>query len=198
MGGFGSGRKIDRANSPSLEELFFIDINNLLKDRLDIKIDSSGPLYCHDKYGNSLRFKHEFSSHYHFIKIYSDIHNDIIYLNTISTNYGGFKWCFSCPECEGRYIRLYFYNEHFRCRKCHHLYNSTSKQGSFCRLKTKRRKALDKLEADNYINIKISRPKYMHWKTYNKLMDNAKALDGQLASWMLSELSGLHKGTRNL
>lgn len=40
------------------------------------------------------------------------------------------RWAFVCPECDRRYLKLYFQNRHLACRNCHDLTYESCQDGS--------------------------------------------------------------------
>lgn len=102
---------------------------------------------------------------------------DSIRLTDTNCNYGGVRRWFSCPQCKKRIAVLYLKQHHFRCRHCHDLnYYSSQESGNFNDMSRRRvNKVLRKLKSDERCSFDIlyhtpARPRYMHRKTYGRLL----------------------------
>lgn len=79
--------------------------------------------------------------------------------------FGGERVWFSCPRCRQRCAKLFLRWGHFRCRSCNQIaYQSQSEDlmGRMWRAQTKIEQRLDD---------KLSRPKFMRHKTYERLKE---------------------------
>jgi hypothetical protein len=112
--------------------------------------------------------------------IYKDIErvSAVDYVSIIKTpcNFGGVRRWLRCPACKKRALILYIVNR-FHCRKCQNLYHPSSNEGSLFRatralcneqnkLNGKHLKPMDGISG-------ISKPKWMRYKTYNTLKEEA-------------------------
>lgn len=108
-----------------------------------------------------------------------------VYLNGSDCNYGGQRLWFSCPRCQKRVALLYLKGHYFRCRKCHDLsYYSCQESGNFNDMSIRHvNTVLSKLKSEKKYGFDIlyhtpRRPRYMHFKTYQRLM--ARYADKQM------------------
>lgn len=107
---------------------------------------------------------------------------DEVRLSKIKTNFGGFRWAFLCPKCGSRRIKLYMKNRYFRCRECHNLVHSSSQESYMNRLIRKNHKIQDSLDGEGL----CIKPKYMRWKTYDRIMDKKEQVDNEFAYQMFT------------
>ncbi|NJD04659.1 MAG: hypothetical protein FIA99_19140 [Ruminiclostridium sp.] len=116
--------------------------------------------------------------------------NYIIGIAKTRTNYGYREW-FICPLCSRRTTALYYRWNYYGCRICQSL-NYSSSQQSHNRMEQVNRKIYkiqDRLEAehDPLIYYSIPKPKRMHYRTYEKLLDRLAELDEQSGNAFVSE-----------
>ena len=99
------------------------------------------------------------------------------YLTHTRCNYGSRRPWFLCPSCDGRVAKLYSLESGFLCRKCSDMpYESQSESRRYRALR-KARKIRMRLEGDaNLLNTVILPPKGMHWKTYNRLVNQEREI----------------------
>ncbi len=97
--------------------------------------------------------------------------------------YGGSRPWFLCPRCFGRRAVLFGVGGRFRCRGCHGLAYSSTREGEADR----RRRRADELR--RRIGCKPGphsapwKPKGMHWRTYERIVEeiNAREYEAQIA-----------------
>jgi hypothetical protein len=93
-----------------------------------------------------------------------------ICLTTTTPNYGGVRWWFICPAngCSRRVGFLYG-GRIFACRHCYNLSYDSQNEAIHSRMLTKAQKIHKKLGGSGCTMDYVSKPKGMHWKTYNRL-----------------------------
>jgi hypothetical protein len=86
-------------------------------------------------------------------------------------NYGGQRAWFKCPRCWRRVAVLYFIGRSFICRHCAGLTYRSQNENQFLRASRRADKIMERLgdEPDN--STIPSRPKGMHQKTYERLIE---------------------------
>lgn len=101
----------------------------------------------------------------------------LIILGSSECNYGGQRHWFCCPGCSKRVAWLYLRGTDFKCRHCHRLtYYSCQESGNLNDMSIRRvNKVLTKLKSKEKCGFDImyhipSRPRYMHRKTYQRLL----------------------------
>jgi len=106
--------------------------------------------------------------------IYNEIETvtEIIHFTSTPCNFGGQRKWFRCPLCGCRVAVLYLLGKEFGCRKCHDLTYDSCNQSELDRVITKYNKAKAKIGGGPGIIAPIpERPKGMHHKTYEKILD---------------------------
>ncbi len=105
-----------------------------------------------------------------------DVHIKVS-LSWSSCNFGGERPWFICPGkgCGRRIAKLYLVGKYFLCRHCHDLVYSSQRQAKAFRLLDKSLKLCRRLGAKNCNDLfTTAKPKGMHWRTYEKLVDEAQ------------------------
>ena len=108
-----------------------------------------------------------------------DVHIEVT-LSWSSCNYGGERPWFICPGkgCGRRVAKLYLVGKYFLCRHCHDLTYSSQRQADEFRMLDKAQKIFRRLGVTNCNDLSVaSKPKGMHWSTYEKLVDDAQSLE---------------------
>ena len=108
-----------------------------------------------------------------------DVHIEVS-LSWSSCNYGGKRPWFLCPGkgCGRRVAKLYLAGKYFLCRHCHNLTYLSQRQTKAFRLLDKAQKICRKLGANNCNELcGAPKPKGMHWRTYEKLVEEAEELE---------------------
>lgn len=173
MGGYGSGRSGWKATT---ENQHRIDIR-WLKNNGHLCPDTSGRLsWSQDNLETgSISYRMESDR---MVLNYSHKFNDgewvpvqqTISITQTPCNYGGHRKWFLCSRCGRRVIVLYGAGMYFHCRHCYNLTYSSQQEGRSDRLIRKARKIRGRLGASNNLFEPIrSKPKYMHWKTFDRL-----------------------------
>jgi hypothetical protein len=101
-------------------------------------------------------------------------------LSWSSCNYGGKRPWFICPGkgCGKRVAKLYLAGNFFLCRHCHGLAYLSQRKAKEFRLLDKAQKICRRLGANNSNDLfGTPKPKGMHWRTYEKLVDEAQEVE---------------------
>lgn len=108
-----------------------------------------------------------------------------VLFDTTPCNYGGVRKWFRCPRhgCAKRVAVLYGVGKYFLCRHCYDLAYSSQYEAVWDRASRKSRKYLQRLGGDPYDEEYPEKPKGMHWRTYNAILDKAEYYDD--LSWRL-------------
>lgn len=98
-------------------------------------------------------------------------------LETTTPHFGGLRYWMACPKCYRLVAALYLpRNEsRFACRVCYHLVYESQRQTPIGRLELKANAIHQRLGGcPGILNDFPLKPKYMHWKTYQRLNDEAE------------------------
>ena len=177
MGGFGSGNRSSWGCKTKVEHVNKIDISYLKRTgRLEPGV--SGLLSWTN--GRELCGSIKFSTQQDKIILsyrartngmdWQEI-SETVYFDISECHFGGYRKWFSCPSCAKRVGILHGAGTHFLCRHCHNLTYSSQSEELSARMFRKARKIRDRLGASRDITMPIYKPKGMHWKTFNKLVD---------------------------
>ena len=162
MGGFGSGRYGGRATTGSC---YSLDVNRLNKGRALQDGVSCSISWSNDDGENVASIGITARANEIELK-YNQ--NDIpksqkVPIERTHCHFGNTRPWFTCPYCYRRVGKLYVARDGFACRKCYRLAYSSTRLDAIGRSQRRLRNLEAKL-ADNR-----SKPKGMHWKTYNHL-----------------------------
>jgi len=113
-------------------------------------------------------------------------------------NYGGTRPWFLCPHCCRRVSKLYAAGKYFLCRHCYSLAYHSQQITEPNRLLNKAQAIRKRLGASQSCWDPIdSKPKGMHWKTFERLKHQA-LVAGDRADWLmgvyLAMYNSRHKG----
>lgn len=113
-------------------------------------------------------------------------------LEHTACNYGGTRPWFRCPGCDRRRAVLHSVGGHFRCRECHQLVYSSTRDDALERLHRKGEKVTRRLGAPttwvlNWSIIPPDKPLHMHWDTYEALCTEWRAIRD--AAWRANDVS---------
>ena len=107
---------------------------------------------------------------------------------------GGQRHWFTCPQCSKRVAVLYAPGRYFACRQCGGLGYATQKEGVGDRASTKADKLRKRMGwGAGILNGDGSKPKGMHWKTYQRLKSHHDALVQVSLNDIGRKLGFLHK-----
>lgn len=116
-------------------------------------------------------------------------------LSWSSCNYGGKRPWFICPSksCGGRVAKLYLAGKYFLCRHCHDLAYLSQRQAKEFRLQDKAQRICRRLGANNCNDLfGAPKPKGMHWRTYEKLVDEAQEVELESLYAISQKLNNMH------
>ncbi len=171
MGGIGSGNRYRFNTANVVEDYLNVDVRYLVRkgllkpnfystltwSRNGEEIGSIG-IYAISESLIELRYTHRKTEHI----------NDPIHIDYTNCNYGGNRAWFICPSC-GRRCAILYGGKYYRCRKCYDLRYSTQNMDSLSRALDKITKIKNRI-FDSSLGIPL-KPKGMHWKTYNRLIE---------------------------
>ena len=123
-----------------------------------------------------------------------DWHNieERVYLTYTDCNYGGSRVWFLCPSCDQRVAKLFSQVPYFVCRQCCDLPYQSQGETRDDRAMRKARKIRHRLGASTSLLDPIwEKPKGMHWRTFERLQQ--EALQAEQISWIeaVARLPGL-------
>lgn len=108
--------------------------------------------------------------------------SETVRLTTTRCNYGGCRPWFVCPNCFGRVGKLYSAGKYFLCRHCYNLVYETQREALHYRLLRKTQSIRKRLGGSESTADEFPpKPKGMHWKTYNRLRQEAE--EAEEGSW---------------
>ena len=102
---------------------------------------------------------------------------ETVWYDRTPCHYGGERLWFLCPHCNKRVAVLYLWKRRFRCRHCCKLPYSTQLACYGDRMQSKCWKIRERLGITENIFESIlwyQKPKGMHWKTFNRLVQQEK------------------------
>ncbi len=94
--------------------------------------------------------------------------------------FGGQRRWFQCLRC-GRKCRVLFKARRFRCRRCFRVRYTCQSESKADRATRAMFKIVKRLDPQEQSNDLPEKPKGMHWRTYNRLVDRYEHYDGQWA-----------------
>jgi hypothetical protein len=92
--------------------------------------------------------------------------------------FGGERRWFQCLSC-GRRCRILYGGGRFRCRRCRHVRCSSQSETRSDRATRAMFKIVKRLDPQEECNDLPWKPKGMHWRTYNRLVERYDRYDGQ-------------------
>ena len=94
-----------------------------------------------------------------------------ILIDKTPVHLGGFRSWFLCPDCNKRIGSLYLVKQ-FRCRHCHDLRYRSQRETPRFRAISRIQRVRKKLTGDgNLMKQRPRRPRYMHHRTYQRLLN---------------------------
>jgi len=118
-------------------------------------------------------------------------HQQPVWLDTTPCNYGGERSWFLCPGCHGRRAVLFSVGGVFRCRACHDLAHSSTREDAMER-SIRRIQTLQKRLGGGGYGVPIwkipAKPDGMHWEAYERLVSQLRyelhRQDGFFDAWI--------------
>ena len=181
MGGRGSGRQSSYNGKPETSDSMPLDIRKITRKGLlapgsrfswqwlvnDRKVAGIGILVD----------THQSMVLSWCIKSTGEVVEQRVQTQTSPCHLGGERHWFTCPRCSKRVALLYAPGRYFACRQCGGLGYATQKEGEGDRASTKADKLRKRMGWEaGILNGDGSKPKGMHWKTYQQLKGRHDAL----------------------
>jgi len=184
MGGSGSGSWYRWNTKSTAESQKRINIFWLKKNK-SLNPGSSGSLSwsCRGEQSGSIGYRMKENS---MVLIYKHRQRDgeweeveqIIPFDWTSCHFGGKRIWFKCPFCKRRVAIIYGTGKYFACRKCNNLTYQSCNEPDFQRMLDKAYKLKEKLGGEAGLETLMpSKPKGMHKKTYQKLLEEIERLE---------------------
>ena len=112
--------------------------------------------------------------------------DEFIPLVEADTRFGGRRQCVVCLACSRR-CRVLYGGAYFRCRRCNGLKYDTQYEPPFARAATRALKIRERLGGQGGIDDPLpEKPKGMHWKTYDQLVEDENSLQNAWADGIIS------------
>lgn len=107
--------------------------------------------------------------------------------------YGGYRFYFRCPHpaCRRRMRKLYGLYGIYACRKCLKLCYRSQRQAKSSRMISMKWNLIEKLELEGGNQYK--KPKWMRWKTFDKLNDKIETYDKEAYKAHAQEFPQLYR-----
>ncbi len=156
MGGFGSGRSGRRSRHARVEDLSTLDVRDLR---------DAGLL---EEVGTSLE-RAKLSLSWNGIEA-------ILHISRTAQPFGGFRWWLHCPRCHGRNTKLYVWraaSSPISCRTCYGLRYTSQSLGLADRWQHRAATFYKQAGCNMYDSFHY-KPKGMHWRMFNQLIDRAQ------------------------
>ena len=94
--------------------------------------------------------------------------------------FGGERRWFQCLSC-ARKCRVLFGGRRFRCRRCHRVRYASQSETRLDRAHRGMFKIVKRLDPEEQCNDLPEKPKRMHWRTYNRLVERYEHYDAHWA-----------------
>ena len=94
--------------------------------------------------------------------------------------FGGERRWFQCLSC-ARKCRVLFGGRRFRCRRCHRVRYASQSETRLDRAHRGMFKIVKRLDPEEECNDLPEKPRRMHWRTYNRLVERYEHYDGHWA-----------------
>lgn len=111
--------------------------------------------------------------------------SQVIRLDRTGCHLGGERVWFRCPRCDDRCALVYLRHRRFACRKCHGLGYMTQAIDDVQRTWRKQAKLEQRLGPE------WEKPKGMHWKTYDGIVDAINACEDRRSVSLFATLNRL-------
>lgn len=182
MGGSGSGTWYRHGSKTKTNEVLSLSISYLRKSNIlhtgysgaitwsrnGVKSDAINIRTYENKVILSYNYKKSYETEWKHV-------DQEVKLTETDCNYGGVRKWFICPHCGCRAGVIYSAQKYFLCRKCNDLIYSSQCESEWDRHASKAKKIRKRLNApDNLIETYILKPKYMRWKTYDRLIQQER------------------------
>ena len=191
MGGIGSGI---RSRKTSTGDCMSLDIKNI-QEILKYPNNTGSTISWSNK--SSISLKKENNNYIRLNYTYTmngeKTDNDYsIGLNYTNCNYGGQRAWIVCPCCHERVTKLWLKRGVFKCRSCNNMnYFSSRISGDFTEIYNRKINIIQKklrVECD-VMQRYAPKPKGMHYKTYNNLMNELHNFQALKDNYFISKVS---------
>ena len=180
MGGRGSGRRSSYGGKPETGDSMPLDIRKISRKGLLVSGSSfSWQWLVNDRpvAGISIRVENDTLVLSYRIKSTAGLVEQRVQTQKSACHLGGERHWFTCPKCIKRVAVLYAPGRYFACRQCGGLGYATQQEGIGDRASTKADKIRKRMGWEaGILNGDGSKPKGMHWKTYQQLKSHHDAL----------------------
>ncbi len=181
MGGRGTGRQSSYSGKAETNDSMPLDIRKIA--RKDLLVPGSSFSWQWTVNGRQVAsinirvaFDHGMVLSYR-TKCTSEEVEQRVQTQTSPCHLGGQRHWFTCPRCNRRVAVLYAPSRYFACRPCGGLGYATQKEGAGDRASTRADKLRKRMGWEaGILNGDGSKPKGMHWKTYQRIKSRHDAL----------------------
>ena len=112
-----------------------------------------------------------------------------VYIVRTPCTYGGTRPWWLCPSCSRRVAVLYNLGRLYACRHCHQLVYASQRENANGRARRRADKIRQRLGWEaGILNPKGGKPKWMRWRTFQRLTAEHDALVGELLGGMVRQL----------
>lgn len=194
MGGYGSGRH--GSGKPTTDPLLFLDIRYLRRSGL-LRSTATGPYSfslswsCRGNPSGNISVIVQGTEGTYPPEIVLDYSTkgwgettwtpvrERVMIETTECNYGGERPWFLCPHCGSRRAVLFSVDGRFRCRACHGIVYSSTRETEDDRLARRALEIQKRLGGHKYGTIYDPGPKppHMHWATYERICEELSDLN---------------------
>ncbi len=108
-----------------------------------------------------------------------------------SCHFGGSRPWFACPLCCGRVAVLYLFDGALRCRACHGLAYSSTREDRHQRVLRKSNRLRTKLGGEPALGLIPQRPAWIGERAYWKTIQRIRDLDEEFAAGVVEQYGGL-------
>lgn len=180
MGGRGSGRRSSYSGKAETSDSMPLDIRKITRKGLLVPGNSfSWQWLVNDREvaGISIRVDSQSVVLSYSMKSTGEVVEQRVQTQTSPCHLGGQRYWFTCPRCGKRVAVLYAPGRYFACRLCGGLAYATQKEGAGDRAMRQADRIRKRLGwVAGIAHGDGSKPKGMHWKTYQRLKSHHDAL----------------------
>ena len=181
MGGIGSGTYRKYKSKATTEDFFSVDLRKLTKL---VPVDQNCQFTLEWRTQTKVNAAIDCRVIDDVLELYYSIYNgvervsavDYVSITKTPCNFGGVRRWFLCPSCKQKSLLLYVVDR-FHCRKCQNLYHPSSNEGELFRATRALCNEQNKLNGKHLTPMDgisgISKPKWMRYKTYTRLKEEA-------------------------
>jgi len=176
MGGYNSGGW-NATGRPTTDDVPCLNVNRLNKAGA-LRQNLAGTLRWHLDEGPSLVHFRVLSDRVMLSR--TDLYDDcaeLALIDWVACRFGGRRPFFVCPGCGERTLHLYRLS-HFACRECHELSYSSQRERESDRAQRRANKIRTRLGGEHGWQRVPLKPKGMHHRTYQRLVNEIAAADG--------------------